>query len=186
MSESVSESASANNDLNDEDKQTTLRLKNVVEFGRFSFELEEKREQSIIQQSSQMLTAFSIASAAVLMAVPIIIDNTQLRPRTVLIASAVVLAPLLVSMVLAIISQWRFTYSSMCTAEELLNKAEANKENHKFQAQYDYQWVSQLTAIQNSKRKNNDIRANLIRASTVCFLASVGMLLLVTLVLLLV
>lgn len=87
MSESVSETASANNDLNDEDKQTTLRLKNAVEFGRFSFELEEKREQSIIQQSSQIITAFSIASAAVLMAVPIIIDNTQLRSRTVLIAS---------------------------------------------------------------------------------------------------
>ena len=37
-----------------------LRMKNVFEFGKFSFELEEKREQGILNQSGQMLTAFSL------------------------------------------------------------------------------------------------------------------------------
>lgn len=185
MSETETENTSVNNVTTEEDRQTTLRLKNVVEFGRFSFELEEKREQSIIQQSSQMLTAFSIVSAVILMAIPILIENTEILPKVIIIAAALVLIPLIVSMVLSILSQWRFTYSSMLTAEELLRQAEADKEHHTFQAQYDYQWVSQLTTIQNSKKKNNDTRSNLIRASTISFLVSIGMLVLVVLILLL-
>ena len=59
-----------NNKMPDPDsrEQTALRLKNVVEFAQFSYELEDKREQSLITQSGQMLTAFSVTSAALLMA----------------------------------------------------------------------------------------------------------------------
>ena len=45
-------------------KTSELKIKNALNFGRFSLELEEKREQSIITQSSHMLTAFSLFSAA--------------------------------------------------------------------------------------------------------------------------
>ena len=35
-------------------EETSLRLKNVVELGKYSFDLEEKREQSLISQSCQI------------------------------------------------------------------------------------------------------------------------------------
>ena len=55
-----------------------LRMENVREFGKFSFDLEEKREQSILNQSSQMLTAFSLFSAAILMALPIMTEYSAI------------------------------------------------------------------------------------------------------------
>lgn len=44
--------------------EVTLRKRNIVELGKFSYDLEEKREQSILSQANQMMTAFSIYSAA--------------------------------------------------------------------------------------------------------------------------
>ena len=38
-----------------------LMMDNIVQFGKFSYELEDKREQSLINQSNQMLTAFDPA-----------------------------------------------------------------------------------------------------------------------------
>ena len=54
-------------DLKEDEKRANLRAHNVLEMGKFSYELEEKREQSLITQSGQMLTTFSIASAAMLL-----------------------------------------------------------------------------------------------------------------------
>lgn len=155
-------------------KQITLRLKNVVDFAKFSFELEEKREQSLINQSGQMLTAFSVVSAAILMAVPILIDCTSVSDRIILISAGVTLAPMLLSMALALLSRWRFSYVTMVTGQELLQKIEANANNHVFQYQYDYQWLDQLANIQKSKKKNNDIRGILIYASMIVFFYAVA------------
>ena len=56
------------------EEQFALRMGNVKDFAKFSYELEEKREQSIVNQTGQMLTAFSVTSATILMAVPILIE----------------------------------------------------------------------------------------------------------------
>lgn len=155
-------------------KQIKLRMKNVVNFAKFSFELEEKREQSLVNQSGQMLTAFSVVSAAILMAVPILIDYTSVSKRIILISAGITLAPMLLSMALALLSRWRFSYVTMITGQELLQKIEANANNHVYQYQYDYQWLDQLANIQNSKKKNNDIRGILIYASMIVFFYAVA------------
>ena len=59
-------------------EETSLRLKNVVELGKYSFDLEEKREQSLISQSGQILTAISLFSAGILMALPILLTYTSI------------------------------------------------------------------------------------------------------------
>ena len=155
-------------------KQITLRLKNVVDFAKFSFELEEKREQGLVNQSGQMLTAFSVVSAAILMAVQILIDCEIVSKRIILISAGVTLAPMFLSMALALLSRWRFSYVTMITGQELLQKIEANANNHVYQYQYDYQWLDQLANIQNSKKKNNDIRGILIYASMIVFFYAVA------------
>ena len=163
-------------------EQVHLRAKNMVEFAKFSYELEEKREQSLIEQSSQMLTAFSVASAALLMAVPIILEYTCIAKRKILLSAGLVLLFMLISMVLAVISQWRFKYKTMMNGDELLQKIEADANDHVYQAQYDYQWIDQLKEIQESKKKNNDKRYRLIHASMVFFFVATSCLLLCSLV----
>ncbi len=58
---------------NPEEDIYDLALKNIKDFGLFSFQLEQQRELAIISQASQMLTAFSIFSAALLMLAPVFI-----------------------------------------------------------------------------------------------------------------
>ena len=153
-------------------------LKNVVKFAKFSFKLEEKREQSVINQSGQMLTALSVASATILMAVPILIEHTSISKLEILISAGIVLALLLTSMTLAVLAQWRFKYVTMKTGEELLQEINKDAENHQHQHQYDSQWINQLNEIQNSKKKNNDLRCKLIIASMGAFFLAVASLIL--------
>lgn len=145
--------------------QEELRTRNVVEFAKFSFELEEKREQSLINQSSQMLTAFSVASAALLMTAPIILEHTCVQKNKILLLVGGALTFLLASMILAMVSQWRFKYKTMMNGDEFLKKISANKSCHVYQMHYNYQWIDQLTEIQDSKKKNNDKRRLLISYS---------------------
>ena len=157
-------------------QQTELRLKNVVEMGKFSYELKEKREQSLITQSGQMLTTFSIASAAVLMALPVMLEYTYYSQKALLSAAALILLPLVASMVLAVWAQWRFKYTTMENAAELLSKIEKNADKHIYQAQYNYQWIDQLRIIQESKKELNDRRVKIIKASQICFFIAIGIL----------
>ena len=85
-------------------------------------------------------------------------------------------------MVFAMVSQWRFKYVTMMNGEELLQKIEADKTHHVYQPQYDYQWVNQLTVIQNSKKKNNDKRYILINISMIAFFAAVTALVICTVI----
>lgn len=48
---------------------------NALALSKLSYEAEEQREQSLINQSSQMATAFSFISAVILMLFPIITDT---------------------------------------------------------------------------------------------------------------
>ena len=141
-----------------------LRMENVREFGKFSFDLEEKREQSILNQSSQMLTAFSLFSAAILMALPIVTEYSAIPDWQIMYLTEVAFAPLIVSLVLAIIAQWRFSYQTMLDAEGFENILYRQKEDY------------QLSAVQKSKKKNTDLRVRLIKASMICFLLSVAIL----------
>ncbi len=102
MSPEIKETPPVNEDSPKDN--TLLRMENVREFGKFSFELEEKREQSIVNQSSQMLTAFSLFSAAILMALPIVAEYSSIPDWQIMYLAEVAFAPLLASLVLAIIA----------------------------------------------------------------------------------
>lgn len=157
--------------------EVTLRKHNIVELGKFSYDLEEKREQSILAQANQMMTAFSIYSAALLMALPILIDQTAIPHSRLLIASIHLFLPLIISLVLAVLAQWRFSYQTMKTAKEFQKEINANTDKYQYQAQYDEQWINQINAIHISKKKNNNLRVNLIIASMACFMCSACLLL---------
>ena len=117
----------------DEQDPEALRMKNVREFGLFSFELEEKREQSILNQAGQMLTAFSLFSAAILMALPLVADYTNVPDGQAFCLAVVVLAPLIASLVLAILAQWRFKYQAIKNAEEFETELYRKRDEYKEQ-----------------------------------------------------
>ena len=52
----------------------------IASFDREIFANEERREDSLIQQATNMQTAFSFVSAAVLMVAPIVIENCKKLP----------------------------------------------------------------------------------------------------------
>jgi len=157
-------------------KTSELKIKNALNFGRFSLELEEKREQSIITQSSHMLTAFSLFSAAMLMAIPIVIEQTIVPKEQVLSLAGLLFIPLVASLVLTIIAQWRYKYQTMITAEEFRDKFLHNEDEYQCQSQFDSQWIDQIAQVQQSKIGTNNRRARLIKASMICFLVSIGIL----------
>ena len=148
-------------------------MKNIVQFGKFSYELEEKREQSLLAQSNNMLTAFSIFSAVLLLAIPIIIDNTTINIKQLLLCSSVIFFFLIISLILTIFSQWRYKYKTMATVGAFYAAVNSEYENYKNQAQFDSQWKEQLLQIQQSKKQNNDRRSKLIMASMVSFLFAI-------------
>lgn len=61
-------------DSNCVDDLITPQYRHIKELSALKYEAEEKREQNLIQQSSQMQTVFSFMTAAIFMAVPICIE----------------------------------------------------------------------------------------------------------------
>lgn len=150
-------------------EQISSLMANVAEYSKFSFKLEGEREQSVAKQTGQMLTAASVTSAAVLMSVPILLERTCFPQKTILFSAGTVLVCIFISMAFAVYSQWRFKYKTMMNGKELLAEVAKNIEKHEHQYQYNYQWIVQLTEIQDSKKKNNDIRCDWIRRSMFFF-----------------
>ena len=155
-----------------------LMMKNIVDFGRYSFELEEKREQSLLNQSTQMLTAFSVFSVALLMILPVIIDiNNELTGR-LLFCTVIVSLPLVTSLILALLAQWRYKQDTLRDIEVFYNEINDNHKDYQAQVQFDFQWKEQFRQVHNSKKGVNDKRVKLIIASMIMFFIAIGAVLL--------
>ena len=155
-------------------KQADFMMENILKFGKYSFELEEKREDSLIKQSGQMLTAFSIFSAVLIAALNIVIGLKIVSTGKLLFCASIVYSVLLASLVLALLVQWRYKYQTMEDVQvfyESINKAFTDYQR---QAGFDMQWMEQIGAIHKSKLKNNDTRSRLIQASMIMFLIAIG------------
>lgn len=170
-----------NNDEDEKAKAKTkaelreLLLKNILEMGKFSYELEEKREQSLYTQSSQMMTVISIFSAIIFFAVPIIFQYCPILISKLLICLAIESPILLSSLVLAFLAQWRFKYIVMQDVEGIYNSVFLNYGSYKTQSDFYLQWKEQLISVHQSKRDVDDKRKNLIKASMILFLFAIAM-----------
>lgn len=161
---------------NQDNSQADFLMQNIIDLGMYSFELEEKREQSIILQSGNMLTAFSVVSAALIMAIPIVLENTIVPKNQVLFCAGIAILLLLGSLVLSTLAQWRYKYQTMQTVDEIFNSVNTEHYNYSIQAQFDIQWKEQLSQIHKSKIKNDNKRVNLLKASMIVFWLAIGVL----------
>ena len=119
-----------------------------------------------------MLTAFSLFSAAILMALPLVTEYSSIPDHQTMYLAEISFVPLIISLVLAIIAQWRFQYQTMLDATEFEDQLYRNRAEYNGRPDYDWQWICQLSSVQNSKKKNNDKRVFLVKASMICFLIS--------------
>lgn len=148
---------------------------NACEYAKLAYEQEEKREDSLINQATQMTTYFSFVSVLILMIIPIIIGIENIIPlKYTAICSVVSLAFLFLSMILAVSVQWRYKYQALPSPTLILNHIINNKNYFKTKEQRDKCFVETLNDTWDSKRIINDKRANLLRISMTLFFIAIG------------
>ena len=152
----------------------------VKELGTLKYEAELRREDSLIQQSSHMQTAFSFMSAALFMAAPILIDNrgNQLSLNFFFAAFSSIVFFLLASLVAASLAQRRVlrrTFMSIPDIEAFVSST--YKQTLKRSAQLK-QWVQVVGDVQVGLQKVNEKRVMLIRISMGSFFCSIGLIVL--------
>jgi hypothetical protein len=163
-----------------DDKYAELVMSNIVSFGRYSLELEEKREQSLINQSSQMITAFSVFSIAIFTLLPVLTTIEVISIPKLFFCVGLVAFLLVVSLVLALLAQWRYKYSIMQDVDEFDRIIQSELQSYLTQVQFDMQWKEQLSQLHKSLKKKNDYRAKFVKASMIVFFISVATLLIST------
>jgi hypothetical protein len=164
------------NDIEKDLKSDSLRIKNTIDFGKFSYELEEKREESLIRHSNYMVAIFSVFFVALYSLFNIISKNVNIHVHWLLIGALVITIILLIGMALAVTAQWRYKYETMLTINELYSYFIKDRDNYKIQEQYDYQWIKQIDKIHKIKKSNNDKRVNLIIGSIRMFFIAIVLL----------
>lgn len=106
----------------EQERQITAQYQYIKELATLKYDAEEKREQNLIQQSSQMQTAFSFMTAAVFAATAICIEyRGKLTLNFFLIAVSIVTFLLIVSLLLASIAQWRWKTEAFPDIQDIKN-----------------------------------------------------------------
>ena len=156
-------------------KNTQKLMSDIVDLAKVSFEQEERREQSILSQSGKLLTALSISSAAILMIVPIFIQNLALQMKNyILICLIIVLFLVLTSMFFSLLVQWRFKYNSLPSPEEIFTHIANNEEYFETSEQRCRFWIDALENNWRSKLKNNNKKVIFLKIAMILFFVSLG------------
>lgn len=154
---------------------------NALEYAKLAYEQEERREDSLINQATQMTTYFSFVSVFILMIIPFALEDEVAIPKMyVAIISIVIITLLIVSMFLAVLVQWRYKYKALPAPIDNFNHIIENAEFFKTKEQRDKSFVQALEATWKSKRIINDRRAILLRVSMAFFFSAITFLLLAT------
>ena len=159
------ENQDLNQDVNPDADDSEHQMKiEIIKMGKFSFELEEKREHSLIIQSGYMLTGYSIISVVLLAVIPILLDYTNLPSRLVFILLGFSLLFLIISLLFALLSLWRYQYLGLDNIESIYRLM-----IHEPLDTVSRWWLENVNAIYNEKNSLNDKRARYMKLSTLFF-----------------
>ncbi len=148
----------------------------VKDLASVKYDAEEKREQNLIQQSSQMQTVFSFMTAAIFMAAPILIQYCeQLSIKFFFVSISFVTAFLLLSLLLASLAQWRWKTKTFPDINEIKNSIvqSAEWENLSQKSYQLNQWIDLMASVQAERTKLNERRVKLIMGSMISFYCSI-------------
>lgn len=163
-----------NDELSEQEKNAVILYTHVKEIALFKYDAEQRREDSLIQQSSHMQTAFSFMSAAVFMVTPVIIQYRGVLSLEFFLASiSSVVFFLLISLITASIAQFRQKLEGLPDINVLENHINENCKVTLTTSQQLKQFVELFGKVQASKAKGNDRRVLLIRISMWSFIVSI-------------
>lgn len=151
----------------------SMILKNVNEFGLFSFEREEMREESAIAQAGQMLVALSVFSAVVLMVTPVLMEYTDISNVNIFIFLAIVLSLLSVCFIFTILAQSRYDYCVPADIDMIHQIVYEKEEEFSMPDDFLLLWQKEISEIHQSKKKMNDKRIRLIQISLVILIFTI-------------
>lgn len=153
-------------ELDKQEKQAVSLYSHVKELAQMKYDSEIRREDSLITQSSHMQTAFSFMTAALFMALPIIIQYRGILSLVfILVAISSIVFFLLLSLLFASLAQRRVKKQALEDIEATEKFVEDNWETTLEKSQQLKQWVGVMSKVQKSLTENNDKRVTLIQWS---------------------
>lgn len=151
-----------------------MLLNHIEKLSKYSYELEEKREQSLIEQSSRMLEAFSVITATMGILLSIILEYIPNLPKYfIFICTGIIGFFLLNSLVLAILAQWRYKYKALPLPNEIYKHVYNNYKGFLNINNQTKHYNNLLNDIQQGKKDINDRRAKIITWSMIFFYCSI-------------
>jgi len=166
----------ANAQKSNSSDQITPQYRHIKELASLKYEAEEKREQNLLQQASQMQTVFAFMTAALFMATAICIQyRGALSLKFFLVSISTITFFLLASLICASISQWRWKTGAFADIPKIKESILNNPEWEKTLVEYNRinQWIDLMATIQGEKARLNKRRVGLIIASMICFYCAV-------------
>lgn len=165
-----------NENIIDQEKRAISLYSHVKELGILKYEAELKREDSLIQQSSHMQTAFAFMSAAIFMVTPIVLEyRGSLSLRFFIVAISSIVLFLLISLITSSMAQFRRKFDDFPDVSDIEKHVEENWKSVLKKSQQLKQYVDLLGTVQKSKAKGNDSRVLLIRISMWSFMFSLAL-----------
>ena len=140
------------------------------------YDAELRREDSLIQQSGQMQTAFSFTSAALFMVAAIIVEHRGvLTQGFLLLVFSSITAFLLLSLFFATMAQKREKREQFCSIKETKEAIEKTYESIQTNAAKDLQYINLLEKIQADLKRANDVKVLYIQKSMRAFFFSMAL-----------
>lgn len=145
------------------------------EYAKIKYESELRREDSIIQQSGNMQTAFSFTTAALFMIAPIAVEyRGVLSLYFFLAAFSSITFVLLISLFAATMAQKRKTQELFPDVEKQIKYIEDNEQYFSTEAQRQKYLAETYSNVQNSLTENNRERIKWVRRSMTSFYIALG------------
>lgn len=163
-------------DAVEEEKEERLQrecFKYMADFAKIIYENEERRETSLIQQASQMQTAFSFVIAAVFVVATIVIDHRgPLSFEFILLTFSSITVALLVSLFSATMAQNRYKRDDFPMVSMLKNKVFMEYDNFRTDAQRNKYLLDTYEVMHTSYANTNDKRKYWVSISMKSFYTS--------------
>lgn len=152
------------------------KLQYLNEYAKFRYENELRREDSIIQQASQMQTAFSFVTAAMFMVAPIVIEYSRKLSLTffLIVFSSITIA-LLFSLLFATLAQNREISKNFADVSDFIKYVENNENDFEDENQRLKYIIDTYGDVQKDKAIINNKRVKFIRISMWMFYAALGL-----------
>lgn len=154
-------------------------IKSVTEYiillAKQSYECEEKREESMISHSTRLIEVLSFLMAGIGVAISPILEYVNRIPKKfIFIVLSVVLVMIMISFVLLIIAQWRYSYQTFPLPNVIYDNIRNDFDNYKKKEVQCDNYINLLNDIQKCKKENNDKRGNYIKMASKLLLISIA------------